>query len=78
MHGVVRVWLFGGYRVSLVAGTIKEREWRLRKATRPMNLLVFIPRRQRDLLRVAVHARVTIDATEASNGETRGMAASDG
>ncbi len=39
----VRVWLLGGFRVSLGSRAIEERAWRLRKAAVLMKLLALAP-----------------------------------
>jgi DNA-binding SARP family transcriptional activator len=40
---VVRVWLLGGFRVSVGSRTIQQSEWRLRKATTLVKLLALAP-----------------------------------
>ena len=39
-HDVVRVWLLGGFRVSVGLRAISQDAWRLRKAASLMKLLV--------------------------------------
>jgi predicted ATPase/DNA-binding SARP family transcriptional activator/DNA-binding CsgD family transcriptional regulator len=39
----VRVWLLGGFRVSVGSSTIEERRWRLRKAAALVKLLALAP-----------------------------------
>src|SRR5215217_7351107 len=41
--GVVRVWLLGGFRVSVGPRTIEHDQWRLRKATALVKLLALAP-----------------------------------
>jgi DNA-binding SARP family transcriptional activator len=40
---VVRIWLLGGFRVSVGSRTIGEEEWRLRKAASLVKLLALAP-----------------------------------
>ena len=42
-HDVVRVWLLGGFRVSVGLRAISQDAWRLRKAANLMNLLALAP-----------------------------------
>src|SRR5918993_663236 len=42
-HDVVRVWLLGGFRVSVGLRAISQDAWRLRKAANLMNLLALDP-----------------------------------
>ena len=39
----VRVWLLGGFRVSVGSGTIPQDAWRLRKAATLVKLLALTP-----------------------------------
>ena len=41
--GVVRVWLLGGFRVSVGPRTIEHDQWRLRKAAASVKLLALTP-----------------------------------
>ena len=41
--GAMRVWLLGGFRVSVGASTIEDGEWRLRKASSLVKLLALAP-----------------------------------
>ena len=46
MPETIRVWLLGGFRVSIGSRTIKDEEWRLRKAAGLMKVLALRPRHQ--------------------------------